>query len=100
MGITGKSFTIPSTAMFNIVIGSFLGPFMGVLMIYYSFRYIEASRSSIVQSLKGIVVLAGAWLYFGTLPLPHQVWGGILTVAGVLIMTLAQARLLRFRPKN
>ena len=100
MGITGKSFTIPSTAMFNIVIGSFLGPFMGVLMIYYSFRYIEASRSSIVQSLKGIVVLAGAWLYFGTLPLPHQVWGGILTVAGVLVMTLAQARLLRFRPKN
>ena len=100
MGITGKSFAIPSTAMFNIVIGSFLGPFMGVLMIYYSFRYIEASRSSIVQSLKGIVVLAGAWLYFGTLPLPHQVWGGILTVAGVLVMTLAQARLLRFRPKN
>ncbi len=92
-----KPFSIPSTAMFNIVIGSFLGPFMGVLMIYYSFRYIEASRSSIVQSLKGIVVLAGAWLYFGTLPLPHQLWGGLLTVAGVLVMTLGKARLFQIR---
>ncbi len=100
MVVFRKPFAIPGTAMFNIVIGSFLGPFLGVLMIYYSFRYIEASRSSIVQSLKGIVVLAGAWLYFGTFPLPHQLWGGVLTVAGVLIMTLAQARLLRWNRKS
>ena len=89
-----KPLTIPSSAMINIALGSFLGPFMGVLMIYYSFKFIEASRSSIVQSLKGIVVLFGSWLYFGTLPLPHQLWGGFLTVIGVLVMTLAQARFL------
>jgi len=99
MAVTGKPLAIPSTAVFNIVVGAFLGPFLGVLMIYYSFKYIEASRSSIVQSLKGIVVLIGAWLYFGTFPLPHQIWGGLLTVAGVLVMTLAQARLLRFGKK-
>ena len=99
MAVTGKPLAIPSTAVFNIVVGAFLGPFLGVLMIYYSFKYIEASRSSIVQSLKGIVVLIGAWLYFGTYPLPHQIWGGLLTVAGVLVMTLAQARLLRFGKK-
>lgn len=95
MVIFRKPLVIPSSAMVNIALGSFLGPFMGVLMIYYSFKFIEASRSSIVQSLKGIVVLVGAWLYFGTLPQAHQLWGGFLTVAGVLIMTLAQARLLR-----
>ena len=99
MAVTGKPLAIPSTAVFNIVVGAFLGPFLGGLMIYYSFKYIEASRSSIVQSLKGIVVLIGAWLYFGTFPLPHQIWGGLLTVAGVLVMTLAQARLLRFGKK-
>lgn len=100
MVVFRKPLAIPSTAMFNIVIGSFLGPFMGVLMIYYSFKFMEASRSSIIQSLKGIVVLIGAWLYFGTLPLPHQVLGGLLTVAGVLVMTLAQARLLRLERKS
>jgi drug/metabolite transporter (DMT)-like permease len=96
MFATGKSFEVPTSSLVNMAIGSFLGPFMGILTIYYSFQYIEASRSSIVQSLKGIVVLIGAWLYFQTLPLPHQLWGGLLTVAGVLVMTLAQANILRF----
>ena len=96
MFATGKSFEVPTSSLVNMAIGSFLGPFMGILTIYYSFQYIEASRSSIVQSLKGIVVLIGAWLYFHTLPLPHQLWGGLLTVAGVLVMTLAQANILRF----
>lgn len=89
-----EPWTISSKAVANIAAGAFLGPFLGVLMIYYSFKFIEASRSSIIQSLKGIIVLAGAWLYFGTLPVPYQIAGGLLTVAGVLVMTLAQARLL------
>lgn len=97
MFATAKSFDVPANSLINMAIGSFLGPFMGILTIYYSFQYIEASRSSIVQSLKGIVVLFGAWLYFQTLPLPHQLWGGLLTVAGVLVMTLAQANILRLK---
>jgi drug/metabolite transporter (DMT)-like permease len=88
-----QPWTIPGPAFANIAAGAVLGPFIGVLMVYYSFKFIEASRSSIIQSLKGIVVLAGAWLYFGTLPLPHQVLGGLFTVAGVLVMTLARAGL-------
>jgi len=100
MVVFGKPLEIPGDALLNIAIGSFLGPFLGILTIYYSFRYMEASRSSIVQSMKGIVVLGGAYLYFGTLPLPHQLLGGLLTVAGVLLMTLAQAGLLRFRKKQ
>ncbi|HOI48861.1 MAG TPA: DMT family transporter [Prolixibacteraceae bacterium] len=100
MVVFDKPLEIPGDALLNIAIGSFLGPFLGILTIYYSFRYMEASRSSIVQSMKGIVVLGGAYLYFGTLPLPHQLLGGLLTVAGVLLMTLAQAGLLRFRRKQ
>lgn len=100
MFATGQSFSVPSSAMINMFIGSFLGPFLGVLTIYYSFKYIEASRSSIIQSTKGIIVLAGAYLYFGTLPLPHQIFGGLLSVAGVLVMTLAQARLLKSGKKG
>ena len=92
-----QSFEIPVTALKNIVIGALLGPFIAILAIYYSFRYFEASRSSVVQSLKGIFVLLGAWLFFGTFPLPHQLAGGMITIAGVLVMTLARAGLLNSR---
>jgi drug/metabolite transporter (DMT)-like permease len=87
-------------AFTNVAAGALLGPFLGVLLIYYSFKFIEASRSSIIQSLKGIVVLAGAWLYFKTLPAGHQVLGGLLTVAGVLIMTITQAGINRTAARN
>ena len=86
-----QSLIIPVSALKNIAIGAVLGPFLAILTIYYSFQYIEASRSSIVQSLKGIFVLIGAYFVFNSFPLPHQFVGGMITVLGVLIMTLAQS---------
>jgi len=87
---TKQSFIIPLSALKNIAIGAVLGPFLAVLTVYYSFHYIDASRSSIVQSLKGIFVLIGAFLFFKTIPLEHQLIGGFITVLGVLLMALAQ----------
>ncbi|WP_423129253.1 DMT family transporter [Gaoshiqia sp. Z1-71] len=95
--ISGKPLAIPVSALTNIVIGSFFGPFLGILTIYYSFKYIEVSKSSIVQSLKGVFVLAGSYLYFQTFPLGHQLWGGLLTVLGVLLISLAKMRIFRRR---
>jgi drug/metabolite transporter (DMT)-like permease len=95
--VYGQSFAIPLSALRNIAIGATLGPFLAILTIYYSFRYLEASKSSVVQSTKGIFVLFGAYLFFGTLPLPHQLVGGFLTIAGVLVMTLARAGLIKKR---
>jgi len=87
-----QSINIPFSALKNIAVGALLGPFLAILTVYYSFSYIDASRSSIVQSLKGIFVLIGAYLFFGTFPLPHQLWGGLITVAGVVVMTFARAK--------
>lgn len=95
--VYGQSFVIPFSALRNIAIGATLGPFLTILTIYYSFRYLEASKSSVVQSTKGVFVLIGAYLFFGTLPLPHQLIGGFLTVIGVLVMTLARAGLFKRR---
>ncbi len=91
----GHSFAIPLSALKNITVGAALGPSLAIITIYYSFRYMEASRSSVVQTSKGIFVLIGAYLFFGTLPQTHQLAGGLLTVAGVLIMTLAKAQMER-----
>jgi drug/metabolite transporter (DMT)-like permease len=85
-------FSLSTPAFKNLFAGAIL-EFIAILSIYYSFHFIEASRSSIIQSLKGIIVLLVAWLFFGTLPLPHQLLGGLTTVIGILIMTLAQAGL-------
>jgi drug/metabolite transporter (DMT)-like permease len=89
--IYGQSIFIPVSALKNIAIGAILGPFLAILTVYYSYQYIEASRSSILQSLKGIFVLIGAFIYFNTLPQTYQLIGGIITVLGVLVMTLAKA---------
>jgi drug/metabolite transporter (DMT)-like permease len=88
--VMGKSVPFSAGIIINTVAGAVL-EFVAILTVYYSYKHIEASRSSIVQSLKGIFVLLVAFLAFGTLPLPHQLAGGIITVAGVLIMALAQA---------
>ena len=92
--VMGKSVPFTAGIIKNTVAGAIL-EFVAILTAYYSYKHIEASRSSIVQSLKGIFVLIVAFLAFGTLPLPHQLAGGIITVAGVLIMALAQAGLLK-----
>ncbi|MBW8333370.1 MAG: DMT family transporter [Prolixibacteraceae bacterium] len=92
---SGQSLAIPVSAFRNIALGAFFGSFVGLLSFFYSYRYITASRSSIIQSLKGIFVLIIAYFFFGNFPLPVQLWGGAVTVAGVIIMTLAQAGVLR-----
>lgn len=88
--VQGESVPFSTRGITNTAIGAIL-EFVAILTVYYSFKYIEVSRSSIVQSLKGIFVLIGAFLFFGTFPKTHQLIGGILTVVGILIMALVQA---------
>lgn len=97
---SGQSLAIPVSAFRNIALGAFFGSFIGLLSFFYSYRYITASRSSIIQSLKGIFVLIIAYFFFGNFPLPVQLWGGAVTIAGVIIMTLAQAGVLRVGKKH
>ena len=91
--------SISSRALANVSIGSFL-EFVAILTVYYSYQFIDASRSAVVQTLKGIFVLTGSYLVFHTFPLLHQFIGGMITVIGVLIMTLAQAGILKPRLSN
>ncbi|MDP2337944.1 MAG: DMT family transporter [Bacteroidota bacterium] len=97
---SGQSVVIPFTAFKNIALGAFFGSFVGLLSFFYSYRYIAASRSSIIQSLKGIFVLIIAFFYFGNFPLIIQLWGGGITIAGVLLMTMSQAGMMRIGKKK
>jgi drug/metabolite transporter (DMT)-like permease len=88
--ILGQGLAIPLSALIYISIGSFFGPFLTSIGQYSALKYLEASRSAIIQSTTALFVLAGAYIYFGKFPLGYQVAGGILTIAGPLILVLGK----------
>jgi drug/metabolite transporter (DMT)-like permease len=85
-----ESIGIPHKALINIAIGSFFGPFLTSLTQYSALKYIEASKAAIIQSSTGLVVLLGAFLWFGNLPLPWQIGGGVFTIGGVALLMIGK----------
>ncbi len=88
----GLSFEVPARAFKNVAIGSVLGPFLTALLGYLSMKYIEVSKASIVRSVRSLFVLTGAYLYFGSFPTKIQIIGGLLTVAGVIFISLGKLK--------
>jgi drug/metabolite transporter (DMT)-like permease len=86
----GESFNIPGSAWFNTMVGSLLGPFLTSLSTYTALKYIDASKSTIVQSSKGLFVTIGAWIYFNSIPEAFQVIGGLLTITGIVVLITAR----------
>lgn len=97
---SGENMEISNKALWNIGIGVIVGPVLAILLIYKSYQYIEASRSSVVQGLRGVFVLAGSFLYFGLFPNKLQLSGGILSICGVLLMTMKRAKMLNWGHKE
>ena len=92
MLIRQESFSISGRATMNMVIGSGLGPFLTGLAQYSSLRYIEASRTMIIQSTRSLLVLVGSMIYLSILPELLQLIGGIITIIGVIVMTWGKMR--------
>ncbi len=88
MIILGSSPLIESRAIIHIVAGSFLGPFLATFSAYSALRYIEASRSAVLSSSKSVFVVLTSWLYFNLMPGEFQILGGVLTILGVLLISL------------
>lgn len=92
--VLGEQASFSPAVYKNTITGAIL-EFIAILTAYYSFKFIDVSKSSIIQSLKGIVVLAVSFFFLGSLPATYQLAGGMITVAGVLLMTLSQAGILK-----
>jgi len=86
----GESFSLSGTALFNVSFGSLIGPFLTAFSMYSALKFIEASKSTIIQSAKGIFVTIGAWMYLKTIPESFQVIGGIISIIGVIILITAR----------
>jgi drug/metabolite transporter (DMT)-like permease len=92
MLVRRESLIIPGRAVFNMAIGSLLGPFLTGFAQYSALRYIEASRTMIIQSTRSLLVLVGSMIYLSILPEMLQLAGGIVTIAGVIVMTWGKMR--------
>ena len=92
MIVRQESFHIPGSAAMNMAIGSLLGPFLTGLAQYSALRFIEASRTMIIQSTRSLFVLVGSMIYLSILPEMLQVIGGIITIVGVIILTWGKIR--------
>lgn len=93
--ISKEPLAIPASAMKNTIIGAILGPFLAILLVYSGFKYIEASRSTVIQSIKGLIVLLGAFFYFGSFPMWHQVLGGLTSILGIIIMVMGKSKFVK-----
>ncbi len=90
--IKGESLHISLPAFYNILAGSLLGPFLAVLSGYYAFKYLKVSKISVIGTSKSFLVLLASYFFFGVMPLFYQIAGGVLMIAGVIIITLSKAK--------
>jgi len=98
--ILHNSLAISWYSLWNIIIGSVLGPFLTVIAGYQAIKYIEVSRASILGSTKGIIVLLGSYLYFGKFPEIYQLFGGLLAITGVVLISTGKHILMRKSAKK
>jgi len=84
---TQKSIHIPTSALINIFIGSILGPFLTIVTGFLALKYIPLSRRAIISSTKGLFVTLGSFLYFGKFPENITIIGGLISIAGVLLIS-------------
>lgn len=88
-----ESLHISNTALINVMIGSFVGPFLAGVAGYMSYQYIQVSRKAIIDSMRGLMVLLGAYLYFGKFPENIAIIGGLISIVGVLFIAIGKLKL-------
>ena len=71
----------------DLALGSLLETLIVIVFAYQALKLIEATRTSLIISSKGVWTLLLAWIFLGVFPTAVQLTGGILTLAGVWLIT-------------
>ena len=83
---------IPGRTYLNMAIGSLLEALITMVAAYSALKYIQAIRMSILVNTKSIWVLISSFVFFGLMPGTYQLIGGGLSLAGVILLTLAKKK--------
>jgi len=71
----------------DLSIGSLLETLIVIVFAYQALKLIEATKTSLIISSKGVWTLVLAWIFLGVFPTLLQLTGGILTLVGVWLIT-------------
>lgn len=69
-----------------LVVGAFFGPFLAHVLLFKSLAYLELSRAGTAQASQPIFVAIYAWTFLRMLPGLQQIIGGLIIIAGLLII--------------
>ena len=78
---------LTSALLRDLSIGSFLETLIVIVFAYQALKIIEATKTSLIISSKGVWTLILAWIFLGVFPTMLQLTGGILTLIGVWLIT-------------
>ncbi len=70
----------------DLMIGSLLETLIVIVFAYQALKLIEATKTSLIISSKGVWALVLAWIFLGIFPTGFQLAGGILTLVGVTLI--------------
>jgi drug/metabolite transporter (DMT)-like permease len=88
LSFSKDTFSFPNEAVIFAMYGALVGPFFGAYAQYFALKYIPASKAMIIQSSKSFLILFMAFVILGLWPLWIQVVGGVLTVTGIILVTV------------
>jgi len=71
----------------DLSIGSLLETLIVIVLAYQALKLIEATKTSLIISTKGVWALLLAWIFLGVFPTGVQLAGGLLTLVGVWLIT-------------
>jgi len=71
----------------DLALGSLLETLIVIILAYQALKLIEATKTSLIISTKGVWTLVLAWIFLGVFPTGMQLTGGLLTLVGVWLIT-------------
>jgi drug/metabolite transporter (DMT)-like permease len=71
----------------DLALGSLLETLIVIVFAYQALKLIEATKTSLIISTKGVWTLVLAWIFLGVFPTWMQLTGGLLTLLGVWLIT-------------
>lgn len=84
---TGEFAPLTLSIWKDLAIGSILETLIVIVFAYQALKLIEATKTSLLISTKGVWTLVLAWIFLGVFPTVVQLVGGFLTLAGVWLIT-------------
>ncbi len=79
---------LSATIWSDIIIGSILETLITIIFAYQALSFLEAAKTSLVISTKAIWLVFMSWIIFDTFPMAYELIGGLLSIAGITILTL------------